>query len=94
MNEAWGFFWFFAILFVLRIIAATFVYSWLLSEAPDCPSCGGETVHIQRRGMQWFFPKLRPSWCPDCGWEGLLHFARPMKKRPSPQTSESGARTR
>ena len=83
------FFWFFAVLFVLRGIAATFVYAWLLSDAPDCPSCGGETMHIQRRGVQWLFPKLRPSWCPICGWEGLLH---PVPT-PSAQVARESAKT-
>lgn len=67
------FFWFFAVLFILRIIAATFVYAWLLSEAPECPSCGHETLHVTPRPFQRLFPKLRPSWCPSCGWEGMLH---------------------
>jgi hypothetical protein len=69
------FFWFFAVLFVLRIIAATFVYAWLLSDAPECPSCGGETLHVEPRPFQRLFPKLRPSWCPSCGWEGMLQPA-------------------
>jgi hypothetical protein len=67
------FFWFFAALFALRIIAATFVYAWLLSDAPECPSCGHETLHVAPRPFQRMFPKLRPSWCPTCGWEGMLH---------------------
>jgi hypothetical protein len=66
------FFWFFAGLFVLRIIAATFVYAWLLSEAPECPACGSETLRVERRGVAWLFPRLRPSWCPACAWEGML----------------------
>jgi hypothetical protein len=72
MGDGWPFFWFFAALFVLRIIAATFVYAWLLSEAPECPACGSETLHIERRGVAWLFPRLRPSWCPNCLWEGVL----------------------
>ena len=76
MGDTVMFFWFFAGLFILRIIAATFVYSWLLSEAPDCPACGGETFRIERRGVAWLFPRLRPSWCPRCAWEGMLQPAR------------------
>lgn len=73
MGQSAIFFWFFAVLFVLRGVAATFVYAWLLSAAPECPSCGAETLHVVHRGVQWLFPRLRPSWCPTCGWEGLLH---------------------
>jgi hypothetical protein len=76
------FFWFFAVLFVLRAVAATFVYAWLLSDAPECPSCGGETLHVERRGVQRLFPKLRPSWCPVCNWEGLLHHAPRLPQQP------------
>lgn len=76
MADGLLFFWFFAGLFILRIIAATFVYAWLLSEAPECPACGGETLHIQRHGIAWMFPRLRPSWCPDCAWEGMLQPVR------------------
>lgn len=80
MNDAAVFLGFFGGLFVLRIIAATFVYAWLLSEAPECPACGGESFHVQRRGVAWLFPRLRPSWCPECGWEGLL---QPSRREPA-----------
>jgi hypothetical protein len=73
MSEDAIVFWFFAVLFVLRAVAATFVYAWLLSDAPECPSCGATTLHVERRLVQRLFPRLRPSWCPACGWEGLLH---------------------
>ena len=76
MSDAAVFLWFFGGLFVLRIIAATFVYAWLLSEAPECPSCGGETLRLQRHGVAWLFPRLRPSWCPECRWEGVLQPSR------------------
>lgn len=82
MGEAAIFITFFAGLFVFRIVLATFVYAWLLSEAPECPSCGGETLHIQRRGVARFFPRLRPSWCPECAWEGMLQPARAQASTP------------
>jgi hypothetical protein len=82
MSDAAIFISFFCGLFVLRIIAATFVYAWLLSEAPECPSCGGETFRVQRRGVAWLFPRLRPSWCPECAWEGLLHPSRRPVSQP------------
>ena len=92
MSDAALFFWFFSILFVLRIIAATFVYAWLLSEAPECPSCGGETLRIERRGIAWLFPRLRPSWCPDCAWEGMLQPAR-SDTTPAGQAPRESAKT-
>ena len=82
MGHSAIFFWFFAVLFVLRAVAATFVYAWLLSDAPECPSCGGETLHVERRGIQRLFPRLRPSWCPVCNWEGLLHHAPQLRRSP------------
>jgi len=72
-QEAAIFIGFFGGLFVLRAIAATFVYAWLLSDAPDCPNCGGETIHVQSRGVSRLFPRLWLNWCPDCNWEGMLH---------------------
>jgi hypothetical protein len=83
------FFWFFAVLFVLRAVAATFVYACLLSDAPECPSCGGETLHVERRAVQWLFPRLRPSWCPLCSWEGLLHHPRPSAGQPPRASTKS-----
>lgn len=91
MGTSAIFFWFFAVLFVLRAVAATFVYAWLLSDAPDCPSCGGETLHVERRGVQRLFPKLRPSWCPVCNWEGLLHHA--PQRSPAPRVERPGVHT-
>ena len=89
MGNSVIFFWFFAVLFVLRGVAATFVYAWLLSDAPDCPSCGGETLHVERRGVQRLFPRLRPSWCPVCGWEGLLHHAKQSLRQPPRENTDS-----
>ncbi len=82
MGKDAVFFWFFSVLFVLRAIAATFVYAWLLSDAPDCPSCGSETLHVQPRAFQRLFPRLRPSWCPVCNWEGMLHPLRTTSAQP------------
>ena len=82
MSDAAIFISFFGGLFVLRIIAATFVYAWLLSETPECPSCGGETFHVERRGVAWLFPRLKPSWCPECAWEGMLQPSRRPMRQP------------
>jgi hypothetical protein len=94
MTDAAIFIGFFGGLFILRIIAATFVYSWLLSEAPECPHCGGETFRVQRRGVARLFPRLRPSWCPECAWEGMLQPSRlPMPQPLAPiakRASHSG----
>lgn len=93
MSDAAIFLWFFGGLFVLRIIAATFVYAWLLSEAPECPSCGGETFRIERRGVAWLFPRLRPSWCPECAWEGLLQPSRHPAPEPLAPALAPGIRS-
>jgi len=77
---------FFVGIAILRIIAAHLVYGWLLSEAPECPCCGGETLRIERRNIAWLFPRFRPSWCPECGWDGML---RPSRD-PTPVRAEHG----
>jgi hypothetical protein len=61
---------------VLRIVFAHLVYGWLLSEAPECPCCGAETLRMERRNIAWLFPRLRPSWCPECSWDGMLRPSR------------------
>lgn len=57
--------------FVLRIIAATLVYFWLLPAGDHCPHCDAPTLRVASRWDR-ARPWLRKSWCYECHWEGLL----------------------
>jgi hypothetical protein len=58
--------------FVLRAIAATVIFFFILPAGDRCPMCDAHTLRIQSRGWNLLMPWFRTSWCPDCGWEGLL----------------------
>lgn len=72
--------------FVLRFIAATVVFLFILPEGDRCPNCDAVTLHVKSRGwnlcMRWF----RTSWCYECGWHGLLR--RGPLTPPAPVTTE------
>lgn len=58
--------------FVLRGIAATVVFFYLLPAGDHCPICDGATIRVESRGWNALLPWFRTSWCLDCGWHGLL----------------------
>lgn len=58
--------------FVLRIIAATIVFYWILPQGDRCPNCDAITIRLQATGMRRVTPWFRSSWCITCGWSGLL----------------------
>jgi hypothetical protein len=62
--------------FVLRGIAATIVFYFLLDDDGRCPMCDEHTLHVHSTLWQRSLPGLRPSWCPVCGWEGMLRKPR------------------
>jgi hypothetical protein len=62
--------------FVLRAIAATVIFFFILPAGDRCPMCDAHTLRIQSRGWNLLMPWFRTSWCPDCGWEGLLRHGR------------------
>jgi hypothetical protein len=59
-------------LFVLRIIAATVVFLWILPKGDRCPNCDAVTLRVQSAGWNRLMPWFRTSWCFECGWDGLL----------------------
>lgn len=63
--------------FVLRGIAATIVFYFLLPEGDRCPLCDEPTIRVQERGWNFLLPWFRTSWCYRCGWEGLLRPCGP-----------------
>ncbi len=64
--------------FVLRAVAATIFFFYILPEGVRCPNCDAVTLRVQAKGWNFLMPKFRTSWCYECGWHGLL--------RDSPQT--------
>jgi len=58
--------------FVLRAIAATIVFYFLLPENDRCPICDEETLRVSEPAWNRLLPWFRTSWCYRCGWEGLL----------------------
>jgi hypothetical protein len=72
--------------FVLRAIAATWVFFYLLPEGDRCPNCDAVTLRIESKGFNRVFPWFRSSWCLDCGWHGLLRVG-PLSPTPKPDES-------
>jgi hypothetical protein len=58
--------------FILRAIAATIIFFFILPAGDRCPMCDAHTFRIQSKGWNLLMPWFRTSWCADCGWEGLL----------------------
>jgi hypothetical protein len=62
--------------FVLRAIAATVIFFFILPVGDRCPMCDAHTFRIQSKGWNLLLPWFRTSWCSECGWEGLLRHGR------------------
>ena len=62
----------FGLLFVLRVVAATIFFYFILPKGDRCPNCDTPTLRVQSKYWNRLFPYLRTSWCLGCGWEGLL----------------------
>jgi hypothetical protein len=58
--------------FILRAIAATVVFFYLLPEGDRCPNCDAATIRVESKGWNTILPWFRTSWCLECGWHGLL----------------------
>lgn len=58
--------------FVLRAIAATMFFFFILSDEGQCPLCNQLTIRVESRAWNRLLPWFRTSWCYECGWEGLL----------------------
>ncbi len=73
--------------FVLRAIAATVFFYFMLPEDSRCPLCDQPTVRVASPAWNRLLPWFRTSWCYECGWEGLL---RPGPVEPAKTVSHSG----
>lgn len=81
MSDAAWFGIVFVAFFILRAIAATWVFLFLLPRGDRCPNCDEVTLRVESAGWNRVLPWFRTSWCYRCGWEGLL--------RPGPVTAEA-----
>lgn len=72
MSDAVLFGIIFAGFFVLRFIAATVAFYFLIPAGDRCPNCDAPTVRVQSKVWNAIFPWIRTSWCYNCGWEGFL----------------------
>jgi hypothetical protein len=72
MSDAAIFATVFVSIFILRIVAATLVFYWILPQSDRCPNCNAVTLRMQPRGLGRLMPWLRASWCIGCGWNGML----------------------
>lgn len=72
MSDALIFVSVFAALLVLRVMAATVVFVFLLPQGDRCPLCDAPTLRMAHAVWNRIAPFFRTSWCPACGWEGML----------------------
>jgi len=79
--------------FVLRGVAATIVFYFILPDSTRCPMCDAETLHIHSRFWRLTMPGLRPSWCPVCRWEGMLRKPKGRVVPGSATPARPGTRT-
>lgn len=84
MSDAVLFGLVFVAFFVLRIVAATIFFYFMLPEGDRCPNCDTPTVRVQSKGWNLLLPWFRTSWCYNCHWEGLLRHG-PVTPEPSTQ---------
>ncbi|MDQ6634204.1 MAG: hypothetical protein M3Z10_05530 [Gemmatimonadota bacterium] len=62
----------FAGFFILRGVAATVFFLYILPEGDRCPNCNAVTLHVQSRVLNRLLPMFRTSWCYECNWTGML----------------------
>lgn len=58
--------------FLLRGIAATVFFFYLLPQGDRCPNCDAVTLRVQSRAWNFLLPRFRTSWCYQCNWHGML----------------------
>jgi len=74
--------------FVLRGIAATVFFYYILPQGDRCPNCDAVTVRVQSRGWNLLAPHMRTSWCYECNWHGLLREGPLTPVTPEPQLTK------
>ena len=71
--------------FLLRAVAATIFFYYIIPEGDRCPNCDAVTLRVQSRGWNALVPRVRTSWCYECNWHGLLRHGplTPIPDAPS-----------
>ena len=69
--------------FVLRGVAATAFFYFILPEGDRCPNCDAVTLRIEARRCNVLVPGLRSSWCYECNWHGFLRRGVPAPAEPT-----------
>jgi len=69
-------------LFVLRVIAATVVFAFLLPQGDKCPICDNATARLVSPLSDRLLPWFRKRWCLRCGWTGMLRRG-PLTEEPA-----------
>jgi len=83
MSDAALFVLVFGGLFVLRGIAATVVFLWILPDGIRCPQCDAETVAMEPGLALRYLRGFRSSWCMICRWHGVHRVTKPAPSRRS-----------
>ncbi|MCC7052541.1 MAG: hypothetical protein IT355_04695 [Gemmatimonadaceae bacterium] len=86
MSDAMLFVVVFGGLFVLRGIAATVVFLWILPEGSRCPQCDAETMRLSPGWLLRCVRSFRSSWCLACGWRGVHRLRRVPSDQPRAAT--------
>ena len=93
MSESVIFLAVFGGIFVLRIVAATVFFYYILPAGDRCPMCDAPTLRVESRGWNRVCPWLRTSWCYECHWEGMLrHGALTPPPSPTPRSKKKATR--
>ena len=77
MSDAVIFLIVFGGFFVLRAIAATVFFLYLLPDGDRCPHCDAVTLRVESPVLNRVLPMFRTSWCFGCNWHGLLRRGAP-----------------
>ena len=94
MSDAALFILLFGGLFVLRFIAATVVFLWILPDGVRCPSCDAETLRVESRGVLRIMPWFRSSWCYECEWHGMHRLRSSDVQHAADVVKAHGSRSR
>jgi hypothetical protein len=83
----------FVAFFILRGIAATVFFYYMLPDTDRCPCCDTPTLRVRSPAWNLVVPWFRTSWCYECGWKGFLRPRAPANDS-SPALRRADARAR